>query len=289
MAEARDRLSPSPNELAAAVEAARRHGWESDDLTLAGWITHLAKAAARSEAPGRPPELRDDGRPNTPHEFKNDPETGLCVVCGWAEQVHPGAARSADRRAAGALEDVLRDLEEALSLPPSASTGRCASCGFNAAREARLNRLLYSLLRRRLAFPPPPVLKELTDAEAEERTLHVGGSMGERGSDSAGESCVDRPGNDDAPVARDRTPAALGALDRNVQTKTSVEVADRVALSALVERQLDALEAEMVRIDTIKLAPDWSSERYTLPSLTVFMWLKETRAALRGGTKEPMA
>jgi hypothetical protein len=41
-------LEPSPNELAAAVETARRLGWKQDEITLAGWITHLAHLAALS-------------------------------------------------------------------------------------------------------------------------------------------------------------------------------------------------------------------------------------------------
>lgn len=35
-------LHPSPNELSAAVETARRRGWNQDDITLAGWIAHVA-------------------------------------------------------------------------------------------------------------------------------------------------------------------------------------------------------------------------------------------------------
>lgn len=37
---------PSPNELAAAVDAARRHGWDQDDITLAGWIVLKCQSEA---------------------------------------------------------------------------------------------------------------------------------------------------------------------------------------------------------------------------------------------------
>ena len=35
-----------------------------------------------------PPAMRDNDKPNRPHEFDQDPETGCCVVCGWAEACH---------------------------------------------------------------------------------------------------------------------------------------------------------------------------------------------------------
>lgn len=34
------------------------------------------------------PRRRDNGKPNTWHEFQEDPETTCCIVCGWAEVVH---------------------------------------------------------------------------------------------------------------------------------------------------------------------------------------------------------
>lgn len=34
------------------------------------------------------PQLRDNGKPNRPHEFSLDPETECCVICGWAEAAH---------------------------------------------------------------------------------------------------------------------------------------------------------------------------------------------------------
>lgn len=40
---------PSPLEIAAAIEAARRAGWRQDEITLAGWITARTEGRARPE------------------------------------------------------------------------------------------------------------------------------------------------------------------------------------------------------------------------------------------------
>ena len=35
-----------------------------------------------------PPEKRDNGRPNEPHLFSVDHETGMCIICGWGRVCH---------------------------------------------------------------------------------------------------------------------------------------------------------------------------------------------------------
>ncbi len=50
------------------------------------WADQLAALLPLSERPA----LRDNGRPNTPHEYQDDPETGHCVICGWAERAEWG-------------------------------------------------------------------------------------------------------------------------------------------------------------------------------------------------------
>lgn len=44
----------------------------------------------------RAPELRDNGKPNREHDYDEDPETGCCVICGWAELCHDFAPDAAD-------------------------------------------------------------------------------------------------------------------------------------------------------------------------------------------------
>jgi hypothetical protein len=45
-----DSPAPSPLELGAAVETARRHGWNRDDITLAGWIAALRAQLTQAQA-----------------------------------------------------------------------------------------------------------------------------------------------------------------------------------------------------------------------------------------------
>lgn len=43
------------------------------------------------------PTTRDNGKVNRRHEFQQDPETQMCVVCGWAQAVH-GESTPLDKR-----------------------------------------------------------------------------------------------------------------------------------------------------------------------------------------------
>lgn len=66
---------PSPNELRAAVDAAKRCGWDRDDITLAGWITSVAKRKVAEQLPAESSVVESTGRP--PVGLPDEPFTSL--------------------------------------------------------------------------------------------------------------------------------------------------------------------------------------------------------------------
>jgi len=52
------------------------------------WHDRPALSAPASRPEPTWPEKRDNGKPNTWHEYQHDPETTCCVICGWDEAVH---------------------------------------------------------------------------------------------------------------------------------------------------------------------------------------------------------